>query len=222
MCLLWVGKAPPARPLCAVLCRFCLGWSSALAILLSVWPLLAGYFLVANMAGPRTGQNLSDLPKVAKDCSVVSKTALGWAKDEVPGINYTTWSTHSLARKKQLARAAGCTDGAHAAALMDDGIKSFVLNEHKAHSARRQGDNNCVVVHISAYTVTCTDLKTVLHRDWLNDVVIYFYMGLVAERAKEARDGTRVHVLTTHFYNELKKLGYAAELLDGHGRPVCF
>ncbi|KAH7933122.1 hypothetical protein HPB49_008718 [Dermacentor silvarum] len=105
---------------------------------------------------------------------------------------------------------------------MDDGIKSFVLNEHKAHSARRQGDNNCVVVHSSAYTVTCTDLKTVLHRNWLNDVVIDFYMGLVAERAKEARDGTRVHVLTTHFYNELKKLGYAAELLDGHGRPVCF
>ncbi|XP_049518996.1 sentrin-specific protease 1-like [Dermacentor silvarum] len=164
------------------------------------------------MAGPSTGQNLSDLPKVAQDCSVV----LQRLEDEMPDFNYRTWSTHSLATNEQLARAAGCTDGEDAAARMDyEAIKRRVLNELEDH----QGEKHRVVVRSSAYTVTCTLLKTVLHRNWLNDVVIDFYMGLVAERAKEARDGLRVHALTTHFYNVLRKLGYAA-FQPGRG-PSC-
>ncbi|KAH7977558.1 hypothetical protein HPB49_002366 [Dermacentor silvarum] len=155
-----------------------------------------GYFLVANMAGPSTGQNLSDLPKVAQDCSVV----LQRLEDEMPDFNYRTWSTHSLARNEQLARAAGCTDGAGAVAPMDD---KEDLEDH-------QGDKHRVVVRSAAYTVTCKDLESVLDENWFNDVVIDFYMWLVAERAKEARDGRRIHALTTHFYDVLRTWGYAA------------
>ncbi|XP_049271986.1 sentrin-specific protease 2-like [Rhipicephalus sanguineus] len=46
--------------------------------------------------------------------------------------------------------------------------------------------------------------------NWLNDVVIDFYMGLVAARSNETPGSLRVHALTTHFFNVLRNRGYDA------------
>ncbi|XP_075549854.1 sentrin-specific protease 1-like isoform X1 [Dermacentor variabilis] len=159
--------------------------------------------LVSSMPGPSTGRSMSDLLKMTQDCSV----ALQRLEDMVPGFHYTTRSTRTLAGKERLAKAAACTNGAGAAAVMDDEwIKSRVQKELR----RGRSDKHGVAVRSYGYTVTWKDLNTVLGTNWLNDVVIDFYMGLVAERAKEVSDGLRVHALTTHFFNVLKNRGYEA------------
>lgn len=60
------------------------------------------------------------------------------------------------------------------------------------------------------YSVTVNDLRTVLGTNWLNDIVIDFYMGLIAELANRELAGTGVHAVTTHFINVLRNRGYEA------------
>lgn len=159
--------------------------------------------LVHSMPGPSTGQGLSDLVKMTRDCSV----ALQRLEDMVPGFHYSTRSSSTLAGKERLARAAACTNGASAATVADD---EWIRDRVQKELRRGRGDKQRVIVRSSGYTVTCKDLKTVLGTNWLNDVVIDFYMGLVAERSNEVPGSRRVHALTTHFFNVLRNRGYEA------------
>lgn len=152
---------------------------------------------------PSTGRGLSDLIKMTQDCSV----ALQRLEQMVPGFHYSTRSSRTMAGKERLARAAVCTNGTGTATGSDeDWMRDRVQKELR----RGRGDKRRIVVRSFGYSVTCKDLKTVLGTNWLNDVVIDFYMALVAARANETPGSLRVHALTTHFFNVLRNRGYDA------------
>lgn len=159
--------------------------------------------LVSSMPGPSTGQGLSELVKMTQDCSV----ALQRLEDVVPGFHYLTRSSRTVAGKERLARAAVCTNGTATAVGADE---EWMRDRVQKELRRGRGDKRRVVVRSFGYTVTCKDLKTVLGTNWLNDVVIDFYMGLVAARSNETPGSLRVHALTTHFFNVLRNRGYDA------------
>lgn len=166
-------------------------------------PVFKACALASNMPGPSTSQSLSSLLKMTQECSV----ALQRLEDMVPGFRYKRRSMRALARKERRLRTVTCTNGTGAAATStDDCIRDAVHRELR----RSRGDEHHVVKRGWGYTVYRKDLKTVLGTDWVNDVVIDFYMGLITERAAENPEGLRVHAVTAHFFSVLRNRGYEA------------
>lgn len=157
--------------------------------------------LFASMPGPSTGHNSDDLQTVIKDCSV----ALQRLEDMLPNFQYATRSANTPAGKERRLRALAYANGT-AEVPTDDWIRDHVHRQ----LWRSRNEKRLVVMSRLGYTVTSKDLKTVLGTNWLNDVIIDFYLGLVAERAGQTPDGLRVHALTAHFFNVLRNRGYDA------------
>jgi len=56
--------------------------------------------------------------------------------------------------------------------------------------------------------VTRFDLLTLDGTNWLNDVIINFYMELIKERSERVGYLPKVHVMSTYFFGKLLKEGY--------------
>lgn len=157
--------------------------------------------LSASMPGPSTGHNSDDLQTIIKDCSV----ALQRLEDMLPNFQYATRSANTPAGKERRLRALAYANGT-AEVPTDDWIRDHIHRQ----LWRSRNEKRLVVVSRLGYTVTRKDLKTVLGTNWLNDVIIDFYLGLVTERAGQMPGGLRVHALTAHFFNVLRNRGYEA------------
>lgn len=58
--------------------------------------------------------------------------------------------------------------------------------------------------------VTRNDFATLDGLNWLNDIIINFYLELIKERSEQCEDLPKVHVMNTVFLGKLLEQGYSS------------
>ncbi|CAN7984496.1 unnamed protein product [Ixodes hexagonus] len=175
--------------------------------------------LYGTMPGPSTGKSAADMLRLTRECSVALRRLedspeVHLQNNHVPrkktkgSTDSSSSSSSSLERLRSnhATQDNGCDDVQIVEGAGEDSLRDMVRStiRRNRHAPQR------VLVRKLGYSVTCSDLRTLLGTNWLNDVVIDFYMGLIAERANLEEGGTRVHAVTTHFINVLRNRGYEA------------
>ncbi|CAN8014827.1 hypothetical protein HPB47_024207 [Ixodes persulcatus] len=165
------------------------------------------------MPGPSTGKSLDEMRRLTRECFVALRRL-----EDLPGVRF---QNHAPPETKSDADGSTSSRGLHrpnhGAQLNGDdvqvvgGTDEDSLRDRVRSTIRRsRHDPQRVLTRKLGYSVTVSDLRTLLGTNWLNDVVIDFYMGLIAERASLDQGGMRVHAVTTHFINVLRNRGYDA------------
>lgn len=154
----------------------------------------AGFRRALAPTGPSTGGTMAELRPLVRECSV----ALRRLEECCPNFIYRNGTVRGAKRPASPAEEGGPADG------------EWIAMRKRVRAALASGEEGRPLGKKAGYSVTAADLRTVLGRNWLNDVVIDVYMQLVADKAAEMEGRAGIYAFSTHFYSVLRSRGYEA------------